>query len=153
MKPPPRLRLEPRPSSIGGVAMLCATLATAALAYFTVADPLACSAVVVSIGAIGLRSVRRMSRPPLLLHVGANRRVSVTMCDGRTHDGTVHSDTSVGPWLTTIVWVPDGARWFEPANTLVLLPDMLAADDFRRLRVHLRYGRDARDPDTSGVSA
>jgi len=31
-------------------------------------------------------------------------------------------------------------RW-RPARTIVVLPDTLAADEFRRLRVALRYGR------------
>ncbi len=88
-----------------------------------------------------------------MLYVGADRRVSVTLSDGRTQDGTVHADTSVGTSITALVWVPDGARWFAPAKTLVVLPDMLPADDFRRLRVYLRHGRATPDPDTSGVSA
>jgi len=153
MKPPPRLRLELRPSRVGALAIACATIATALLVFVGVADALACALVVAAIGAIGLHAIRRLSRPPLLLHVGSNRRVSVTTRDGRTHDGAVHGDTSVGPWLTTIVWIPDGARWFVPAHTLVVLPDMLPADDFRRLRVYLRHGRATPDPDTSGVAA
>jgi hypothetical protein len=94
-----------------------------------------------------------LAHPPLLLHVGVDRRVSVTARDGRTHDGVVHADTSMGAWLTTLVWIPDGARWYTPAKTLVVLPDMLPADDFRRLRVYLRHGRATPDPDTSGVAA
>lgn len=153
MKPPPRLRLEPRSSRIAAVVFACATIATAALACSSIGDPLACGAVVASIGATGLRSVRRLSRCPLLLHVGVDRRISVTMPDGRSVGGSLHSDTSVGPWLTAIAWVPDGAPWFVPAKTLVLLPDMLPSDDFRRLRVYLRHGRTSGDPDAGGIAA
>jgi hypothetical protein len=40
--------------------------------------------------------------------------------------------------LTSIVWRPDGARW---SRSILVLPDMLPPDDFRRLRVMLRYAR------------
>ena len=43
------------------------------------------------------------------------------------------------------------------AQTVLILPDMLPADEFRRLRVLLRYGRpvveEADDEDTSGRDA
>jgi len=40
--------------------------------------------------------------------------------------------------LSTLVWRPFG-RWRSRA--ILLLPDMLPPQDFRRLRVLLRYGR------------
>jgi hypothetical protein len=39
------------------------------------------------------------------------------------------------------VWRRDGSRWWARAPAIVVLPDMLPADEFRRLRVALRYGR------------
>ena len=39
------------------------------------------------------------------------------------------------------------------ARTIVVLPDTLPADDFRRLRVVLRYGRPAAGGATSGEEA
>jgi hypothetical protein len=50
----------------------------------------------------------------------------------------VRAATYVGAWVTTIVWRPDGARW---SRAILVLPDMLPAEDFRRLRVMLRYAR------------
>lgn len=58
--------------------------------------------------------------------------------DGAACAGRVHRDSYVGARLSTIVWRPYG-RW--RSRTILLLPDMLPADDFRRLRVLLRYGR------------
>ena len=52
--------------------------------------------------------------------------------------GHVREASFVHPWLTTIVWRPDGARF---SRSLAIVPDMLDVDDFRRLRVLLRYGR------------
>jgi hypothetical protein len=64
--------------------------------------------------------------------------IVVRLRDGRLLAGHVRSSSFVHPWLTTIVWRPDGARW---SRTVAIVPDMLDVDDFRRLRVMLRYGR------------
>jgi hypothetical protein len=64
--------------------------------------------------------------------------VVVVSGDGTARAGRVHRDSYVGARLTTIVWRPYG-RWRTRA--IVLLPDMLPPDAFRRLRVLLRYGR------------
>jgi len=80
---------------------------------------------------------------PALMHVGNDRRMTVTDCEGCSHSGTILDDTFVGAWLTTIVWRRDGLPWWRPAAAIVVLPDMLPADEFRRLRVALRYGRAA----------
>jgi hypothetical protein len=135
------------------LAVAAAVIATALLVALTFPAPLASAATIVLVGVVGVRAVRRLSRPPLLIHVGADRRIGVTTRDGRTRECSIHADTSVGAWITTIVWVPDGARWFAPVQTLLILPDSLPADDFRRLRVYLRHGRSTPDPDTSGVAA
>ncbi len=58
--------------------------------------------------------------------------------DGTTAAGRVRPDSYVGARLTTLVWRPFG-RWRSRA--IFILPDMLPAHDFRRLRVLLRYGR------------
>jgi hypothetical protein len=58
--------------------------------------------------------------------------------DGKLVAGHVRSGSYVHPAFTSIVWRPDRARW---SRTLPLLPDMMDVDDFRRLRVMLRYGR------------
>ena len=60
--------------------------------------------------------------------------------DGRLTAGHVRSSTFVAAWLTSIVWRPDGARL---SRTILIAPDMLPVDDFRRLRVMLRYARSA----------
>jgi hypothetical protein len=78
---------------------------------------------------------------PALIHVGTDRRITVTDYEGRSNAGTILEDTFVGAWLTTIVWRRDGLPWWLPAPTIVVLPDMLTCEEFRRLRVALRYGR------------
>ena len=60
--------------------------------------------------------------------------------DGRLIAGHVRCTTYVGAWLTSIVWRPDGACL---SRAVLIVPDMLPEDDFRRLRVMLRYARSA----------
>jgi hypothetical protein len=64
--------------------------------------------------------------------------VVVVTGDGSACAGRVHRDSYVGARLTTLVWRPFGRR---RARTILLLPDMLPAQDFRRLRVLMRHGR------------
>ena len=74
----------------------------------------------------------------------------VCMGDGRLVAGDVRASTYVGAWVTTIVWRPDGRRW---SRALLVLPDMLPAEDFRRLRVMLRYARSGATQDLPASQA
>ena len=50
--------------------------------------------------------------------------------------GTLRDGSFVAPWLVVVRWRPSGA-WND--RSLLVAPDMLGADDFRRLRVLLRW--------------
>ena len=52
-------------------------------------------------------------------------------------EGNVREGSFVAPWLVAVRWRPMG-RWTD--RSLLVAPDMLGADDFRRLRVLLRWG-------------
>jgi hypothetical protein len=143
MKLPPRLRLEPRPSRIG-----CVFVATAcALTLILLGSlPLPIAAVVPAAGVVLAVLVSGLWRcrgrgVPALLHVGIDRRITVTGRNGRSRAGVILDDSYVGAWLTTIVWRWDGMPWWHPARAIVVLPDTLPRDEFRRLRVVLRYGQ------------
>ena len=155
MKPPPRLRLEPRPSRIAGatIAVVCAAMVTLLLSLPL--DPWSLTGTLLATaGALARGLWRCMGRGvPALLQVGHDRRLSATTRDGRSREGAILDDSYVGARLTTIVWRPDGAPWYAPARTILILPDTLAADEFRRLRVLLRYGRPRSDDSTSGLDA
>jgi hypothetical protein len=155
MRVPPRLRLEPRPSRL-----LCRAIAAGALATATLAVclplPWAVRLVLaLSVALVALRAARRtVGRGlPAIVHLGLDRRLSVTMPDGRTHAGTLSGATYVGFRLVAIHWRPDRSSALAPvrARTLLIVADMLPADDFRQLRVLLRYGRAG--PATSGDAA
>ena len=115
----------------------CATLAT--LPFDPGALGLATIAIVVwaidRIYVIGLRQGPRAIRE---LELRGDLTLVVMSGDGNTCAGRVHRDSYVGARITTIVWRPFG-RWRSRA--ILILPDMLPAHDFRRLRVLLRYGR------------
>jgi hypothetical protein len=159
MRPPPRLRLEPRPSRLLGRALAGAACATAGLVALLPLPPLVRLALILVVVLVTLRAARATlgSGLPAIVHVGADRRLTVTARDGRCCAGSIATESRVGPRLTTIVWHDDAPshRWARRPATLLILPDMLAPEDFRQLRVLLRYGR-ALDPAavaTSGRSA
>jgi len=155
MKPPPRLRVEPRPSRIACVAIAIGCISTGMLIVALPLEPWTVALTLLAIAGVALHGLRRCAghRFPALLHIGLDRRLTVTARDGRSRDGSILDDSYVGARLTTIVWRPDNAPWYAPARTILILPDTLPADDFRRLRVVLRYGRPAVDARTSGVDA
>jgi len=81
---------------------------------------------------------RRGPRATVALWLTGDRMIVVRTGDDRLIAGHVRAASYVGARVTTIVWRADGARL---SRAEWILPDMLPADDFRRLRVLLRYGR------------
>ena len=71
------------------------------------------------------------------LALDRSRAIRVRDGRGRWRSGIVQEGSFVAPWLTIVRWRPDGAR-FDRA--FLVLPDMVGAEDFRRLRVLLRWG-------------
>jgi hypothetical protein len=139
MKTPPPLCLELRRSRLALAAVVAMHAATAALLLALPLSPAVCAAGGIGValaGALALRSLAGPARAARLA-LGLDRRLAVTRRDGRTRAGEVLASSYVGAWLTTIVWRPDGARF---ARALIVVPDVMPAEDFRRLRVMLRYG-------------
>jgi toxin CptA len=64
--------------------------------------------------------------------------VAVTFADGATAEGLRLPGSFVHPWFTSIVWRPEAARW---SRVIAVWPDSLPADQFRELRVWLRWRR------------
>ena len=56
--------------------------------------------------------------------------------DGRWRGARLLGDSCVTAWLTVLVLVPAGSRF---ARGVVLLPDSLGREDYRRLRIQLRW--------------
>lgn len=55
---------------------------------------------------------------------------------GQGGESRIHPHTTVMPWLTVVLLRSYGQ--LEPLEPLVLLPDSLAAEEFRKLRLWLR---------------
>ena len=80
---------------------------------------------------LGLRALFRL-RPGTRIDLHHDGEVYIAGRAGRLQDGSF-----VAPWFAIVRWRPAGA-WLD--RTLLIAPRMLPPDDFRRLRVLLRFG-------------
>ena len=155
MRMPPSVHVVLSPSRIAGAGIGLLAVATIAL---TIALPLQPPLQIAMIAAVvawsgwsfhvdalhrGRFAVTEVRLAPDLILVAC-------MGDGRLVAGHVRAATCVGAWITTIVWRPDGWRW---SRAILVLPDMLPAEDFRRLRVMLRYARSGEAQDVPASQA
>ncbi len=143
MRWPPPVRVALAPSLVASLliaSLACATCVVIATLPFD-AWQIAVANVAIALWAldrvrvVGLRQGPRAVRG---LELRGDLTVLVVNGNGGACAGRVHRDSYVGARLSTIVWRPFG-RW--RTRTILILPDMLPAGDFRRLRVLLRYGR------------
>lgn len=127
-----------RVATMGLAVMLVATLAVVAMIpgsavlKFVVATCVACMALE-AIHTIGMQRGRRAVRAILLRRSG---EIEVEMASGEWQAGIVLDGSFVAPWLTVVRWRPEGARL---DRSVLILPDMLAVEGFRALRVLLRW--------------
>jgi hypothetical protein len=127
-------------------ALTCMTCLSSASLVAWLPGPAALrGAFVIGIGAYAILTVRHWatrsaSGAIIGIELGADRTVRLAERGGRTIEGLVQADSYVGALLTTVVVRPDGKRRLR---TVAILPDMLPAEDFRRLRLLLRLGHAA----------
>lgn len=155
MDSPPCLHVELRRPRIAGAAITGGSAAMAALMLMLPLDPWSTAAALLAIFGVAARAlVSCVGRgSPKRLQIGGDRRLAAVMRDGRSCSGRILDDSYVGAQLTTIVWRPDDAPWYVPARAIVILPDSIAPDASRRLRVLLRYGQPGEDEDASACDA
>ena len=151
MNEPAALHVELQPSGIASAAVVVGVVATSALVAWLPVDPWLRAVAIVTLGAYGIVlnrtwAQRSTSRAVLAIVVDANRHIAVTERSGRRSEGEVQNDSYVGALLTTIVWRRAGAR---RSHAIAILPDMLPAEDFRKLRVLLRMGQPKTSPATT----
>ena len=142
MKATPALRISLGASRSASALICLAWLATAALVAWLPGAAALRGALVTGIGAHAIltmrhRATRSASHAIIGVELDADRAVCLTERTGRRIEGMVQPDSYVGALLTTLVVRPDGKRRLR---TIAILPDMLPADDFRRLRLLLRLG-------------
>ncbi|HLX28056.1 MAG TPA: hypothetical protein VKV24_06170 [Casimicrobiaceae bacterium] len=143
MRWPPPVRVSLAPSIAASLLIAALALATCVvLGTLPLDRPIIELAVIAVIGwafeRIFVVALRCGGRAVRGLELRGDLTIVVLNGDGTACAGRVHRDSYVGARLSTIVWRPFG-RWRTRA--ILLLPDMLPASDFRRLRILLRYGR------------
>jgi hypothetical protein len=132
------LSLAPSPLAAAGLAaMALATFAVllatpgAAAARILLATAVACGALECAHG-LGLgRAARRRA-----LRLRASDEIEVRSPGGHWRRGCLRAGSFVAPWITLLLWRAEGSR-FDRA--VLILPDMLGEEEFRRLRVWLRW--------------
>ncbi|MFO1305730.1 MAG: protein YgfX [Burkholderiales bacterium] len=143
MRIPPILYVPLGPSRLAGACIGVATLATLAVVLTFPVSPWQhaglCAAVLASAWVAFERiAARRTPDAVIEVRVAHDLLIVVMRRDGRLVAGRVRPSTCVSSALTSIVWRRNGA-WLS--RTILVLPDMLPPEDFRKLRVMLRYAR------------
>lgn len=144
MRHPPPIRVDLSPSRVRRIFIAAAAIATSVLAALL---PLGLALrvwIVVLIAALAARLWR--DRLPAAMIVRLDGSLALLEPDGSSIEATLLNGGYLGYPFTSIVCRPLGSR---RTRTVAILPDMLSADDYRRLRVRLRYARsddDAGDP-------
>ena len=88
--------------------------------------------------AVRVHATRNAGRAAIELMLSSDAVLVVRYRDGRLVAGHVRSPSYIHPVFTSIVWRADRERF---SRSLPVIADMLDPDEFRRLRVLLRYGR------------
>jgi hypothetical protein len=145
MHMPPSVHVVLAPSRIAGAGLGVLAAATITLTLAMPLEPwvqaVLVAAVVTWAGAsFQVAALHRGRHGVTEIRVAPDLTLVACMGDGHLVAGYVRAATYVGAWMTTIVWRPDGRR---VSRAILVLPDMLPAEDFRRLRVMLRYARSA----------
>jgi len=129
-----KVRLGGSPS--GAIFIVAAAGASLALALSIPISPWVRTFTILWIGALALEAYPRSTRAGREIALSEGE-VEVTDPAGKRLDGRLRKGCFVSPWLTTIRWRPSGTRF---DRTILVLPDMLAEESFRELRVWLRVG-------------
>ena len=119
-----------------------ATVATAAIVGLTPMPWTVRAWVLAALALCACEAIRRvaMHRGPRgvrAMRLSRGGELEVRCADDRRVAGAVRDGSFVAPWLTIVLWRPEGARI---GRALVILPDMVRSEEFRRLRVLLRWG-------------
>ena len=143
MRMPPSVHVVLSPSRIAGTGIGLLAVATIALTIALPLQPplqipLIVAVVAWSAWSFHVDALHRGRFAVTEVRLAPDLILVACMGDGRLVAGHVRAATYVGAWITTIVWRPDGWRL---SRAILVLPDMLPAEDFRRLRVMLRYAR------------
>jgi toxin CptA len=91
--------------------------------------------------AILQHGVRRLKHSVVALHLMPDCRVNIQLKDGRRHEVTIMPSTVVTPLLSVVHGRLNEAAWYARPIYLLIFADAVNAEDYRRLRVYLRWGK------------
>lgn len=112
-------------------AAAAATLGVIAATPLRVEARVICATWTICLAIHAIDSLRRVRR----IALGRDGGIEVEI-DGRWRAGVVRDGSFVAPFLTIVRWRPAGARF---DRSIVIVPDMIAREEFRALRVLLRW--------------
>jgi hypothetical protein len=139
MKHVPDLSIALSPSRVHACFAATALIATIALVSSLAMPWWGKSAAIVACAVAALLELRRARKlARLRITLTAERRIVVRDAGGHERRGDVLDATYVSGHYTSIVWRPEGSRF---ARVIAVAFDALPAEDARRMRVLLRYGR------------
>lgn len=145
------IRLDFKPSKrLAAILAIAAAIACFALAVLSIALWIKLAAMTVAVLATAyhvLHALQRTPRSCIALVLDSKGEWQLTMRDGSRYAATILPSSFVTPYLTILNCRLTG-RWLRYAwqrypwhhYHLVILPDAVDAESFRRLRVWLRWG-------------
>ncbi len=139
MKPVAPLSVAIKPSRRLLVIQSAAHVAAVAAVLASTVPPWLAAVLLLSIGASLARLRRTLSAGSLVLH--GDGRLETVGADGTASEAVVHPHTLVLSFLVVLLYRQDGRL-----RSLALLGDSLAAEDFRQLRLWLRWRSGAASP-------
>jgi toxin CptA len=89
--------------------------------------------------AILLHGLRHLKHSVVALQLMPDNSVSIDLKDGRRQAVRVMPSTVVTPLLTIMHYRLHEAAWYGPMRYLLVLADAVDAEEYRRLRVYLRW--------------
>ena len=88
-----------------------------------------------------LHGLRRLKHSVVALQLKPDNSVSILLKDGRRQEVRIMPSTVVTPLLSVVHYRLQEAAWYCPMRYVLIIADGVDAEDYRRLRVHLRWSK------------
>ena len=89
--------------------------------------------------AILLHGLRRLKHSVVALQLKPDNSVTIHLQDGRRQAVRIMPSTVVTPLLSVVHFRLQEAAWYSPVRYVLIPADAVDAEDYRRLRVYLRW--------------
>ena len=139
MKPVAPLSVSIKPSRRLLLIQSAAHVVAVAAVLASTVPPWLAAVLLLALGASLARQRRKLPAESLVLH--GDGRFATVGADGTASEAAVHPHTLVLSFLVVLLYRQDGCL-----RSLALLGDSLTADDFRQLRLWLRWRSTAANP-------